>query len=297
MTCYHGRVPRGSILHALAASMLLAPSCILAPVDLENRPCPCGPGWVCEGVRNECVRAGQDTGVAQDGGLDASGIDAHVDDPSTACDDLLSAAFFCEPFEDPSLVYWPVRESMNGTVNQTRARAFRGLGALGAHTTTAGGHAERIATVVGSLSEGDIYLRAYVFIEEGAVLEHANILHIGAHRTRGATEPLAGFNVMEGFASMYIGASNTHVRDRLVEVPRGQWFCAQMMVHVDDVDGAARLWIDDALAGELVGFDTRNEAPYESLGAGIGWSELVQEPLDVYVDELALSRTRLPCGS
>ena len=277
--------------------MLLAPGCVLAPVDLESRPCPCAAGWAGDDARNRCVRDGQDTGVAVDGGVvDAGrGIDAYVEDPTTSCDDLLSGALFCESFEDPSMLHWGVREAYDGTVGYTRDRAFRGLGALGASTSAPGGYAERIATVLGSISDGDVFVRAYVYVADGAPLVHASILHVGGHRSRVATEPLAGFNVMEGFGSMYVGAAGMHVNQQLVMVPRDDWFCVQFMLHVDDVDGVARFWIDDELAGELVGIDTRNEMPYESLGAGIAWSTLTQEPFDVFVDEIAVSRTRMPC--
>lgn len=271
---------------ALVASALLVPGCVLAPVDLEDRPCPCAAGWSCDTARDRCVRELADAGSAPD---------AHVEDPTTACDDLLRDALFCESFEDPSLLHWTVQEAYDGTVGYTRERAFRGVGALAASTSATGGYAERIASVLGSITEGDVHVRAYVYVPEGAPLVHSSILHIGGHRSRVATEPLAGFNAMDGFASMYVGAGDFHVDDQLVAVPRDRWFCVQLQVHVDDVAGEARIWIDQTLAGERVGVDTRPEGPYESLGAGIAWSTLTQEPFTVLVDEIAIARTPMPC--
>lgn len=296
-------VTRGRLAPALALFGLVAQSCVLGAVDYSEKPCPCARGYTCDDARNRCVRDGDDGGAAldagsamADAGLDASpGIDAHVDDPTTACDDLLSDALFCESFEDGSLLHWTVREAYDGTVAHSRARAFRGLGSLAARTSAPAGYAERIATVLDSIESGDVYVRAYVYIEAGAPLVHSSILHIGGHRARTATEPLAGFNVLDGFASMYIGAGGGRVDARLVEVPRDEWFCMQFHLHIDDVAGSAEIWIDETPAGALADIDTRTDSPYVSFGAGIAWSTLTQEPFAVAIDEVAIGRTPMPC--
>lgn len=289
---------------ALATIALLAPGCVLGPVDLESKPCPCGPGYVCDDARNRCVREGDDAGATLDAMVDPPDaaqpdalpeLDAPVDDPTTACDDLLRDAIFCESFEDRSLLHWTVRESYDGVVGHTFDRAFRGSGALSARSTAAAGYAERIATVVGGVTDGDLYVRAYFYIPDGVPLVHSNLLHVGGHRSRVTTEPLAGFNVVDGFAAMYIGAGNVSLRAALVMVPRDQWFCVQYQLQVDDVAGSARLWIDGVPAGEALDIDTRTDDPYVSLGAGIGWSALDQEPFEVAIDEIAVGRSPLPC--
>jgi hypothetical protein len=294
-------VPRGHRFACLALALAsMAPGCVLGPVDLESKPCPCAQGYVCDETRNRCVREGSDAGLVPP--LDATveedalvDLDAPVDDPSTACDDLLRDAIFCESFEDRSLLHWTVRESYDGTVTHTFDRAFRGAGALTASSTAPAGYAERIATVVGGVSDGDLYVRAYVYIPEGMPLVHSSLVHVGGHRTRVATEPLAGFNAVDGFAAMYIGAGGVSLRDRLVTLPRNEWFCMQYELHIDDVAGSARIWIDGVLAGEALDIDTHNESPYESLGAGIAWSALDQEPFEVAIDEIAIGRSPLPC--
>lgn len=283
-----------------------ASGCVLAPVDPSGRPCPCADGWACDETTDRCVRPDDlvDAGAPVDAGdepdaaspIDARPpIDAPVDDPTTECDDALAGAFFCESFEDPSLLFWRTREASSGSVGYSSARAWRGVGSLGATTSAGGGYAERLASVVGGVSEGDLYVRAYVFVPDGPPLAHASILHVGGHRSRSTTEPLAGFNAIDGFASMYVGAAGMHVNPQLVVVPRDTWFCVQFHLHVDDVAGVAEIWIDGEPAGELRDIDTRTDVPYETLGAGIAWSVLDQEPFEVSIDELALSHTPLPC--
>ncbi|MDQ3037536.1 MAG: hypothetical protein M3Y87_34395 [Myxococcota bacterium] len=310
---------RGTLARAcaLAASVLLAPACVIAPVDHASKPCPCATGYVCDTARDRCVAGSFDAGTEPldagpvdprdagvdapdayapaDAGADADDFDAHIDDPTTACDDLLSDAIFCESFEDRSMIHWTVREAYDGTVGHTFARAFRGVGSLTASSTAPGGYAERIATVVGGVTDGDLYVRAYVHIPEGAALDHSSLVHIGGHRSRTATEPLAGFNAIGGFAAMYIGAGGLRMNEQLVALPRGVWFCMQYQLHVDDVAGSARLWIDGTPAGELLDIDTRTDSPYVSLGAGVAWSTLAQEPFEVAIDEIAIGRSPLPC--
>lgn len=285
------------------ALVIVVQGCVLAPIELEGRPCPCANGWFCDEARNRCVQerpaidAGPDARVELDAAmeLDAPGLDAFAEDPNTACDDLLASALFCESFEDGSMIHWTVREARDGTVNHSSTDAFRGKGLLRAASTAGGGYGERIATVVGGIEEGEVHVRAYLYIPSGMPLVHSNLIHIGGHRTRAATEPPAGFNVVDGHAAMYIGAGNVSLRDRRVMLPRDRWFCMQYMLLVDDVAGIARVWIDGALAGEAIGIDTRAPEPYVSLGAGIGWSELEQLPFEVRIDELAIGRTMLPC--
>jgi hypothetical protein len=310
-----------ALVARFAACALVLGGCVFAPLDQSDKQCPCGIGWVCDETRDRCVRASTFDGGEREGGgpgLDSgprsdadetegdSGMSMPdggppadrppIGDPNTACDDLLDEAFFCESFEDLSLLRWPTREELDGTARHSVERAFRGTGAIRAITTAPGGFAELLATsAIGGISDGELYVRGYAYIPAGFELAHASFVHVGGHRSRTPTETLAGFNVYNGMAGMYVGAGNVTMDQMLVAVPRDAWFCFQFHLHVADVGGTARLWIDEELAGELLDIDTLPAAPYETLGAGVAWSYTTQLSAEIHIDELAASRTPLPC--
>jgi len=58
------------LLGAVTLAVGLA-GCTVGDVDLEGRRCPCADGYVCDSVRNVCVRPGDGAGGADAGGADA----------------------------------------------------------------------------------------------------------------------------------------------------------------------------------------------------------------------------------
>lgn len=64
-------------MRALFALLLAgaASSCVVEPLDLEGRQCPCAEGWTCDAARDVCVRVIAPD-ASFDGGMDAGRADA-----------------------------------------------------------------------------------------------------------------------------------------------------------------------------------------------------------------------------
>lgn len=62
----------------LAFCSMVCAGCVVEPLDLEGRRCPCAEGWTCDAAANVCVRGGVDAS-SRDGGTDAGRADASMD--------------------------------------------------------------------------------------------------------------------------------------------------------------------------------------------------------------------------
>jgi hypothetical protein len=83
------------VVRAPLLALLLA-GCIIAPLDVNGRRCPCAPGWTCDTVRDLCVQLDAGTLDAPDApdGPDAPRpTDAGTDAPSDAGSDAWTPSF------------------------------------------------------------------------------------------------------------------------------------------------------------------------------------------------------------
>ncbi len=227
----------------------------------------------------------------------------------------LGATAFCDGFENPGLHGW-VRQLGFGSVTAVPAeddvQPYLGRLMLRAQIDRTSSWAELFncpfrpggscpATVAEAepgetVTSGDVYMRAYVYVPAGVDIGDVSLLHIGMHR--GFDEPPAGFNIDGNAAAMYIGAAPKWLPeddDSGAPWPFGQWVCVESHLVVADVDGSASTSIDGQVVVEGDGFDTRPEEPYLRFGVGVGWSGDNQAPLRVYFDEVAISRTPIGC--
>ena len=67
-------------------SLVLAVGCVLPDVALDDRPCPCAAGWVCDEANDVCVRSSDrdggravDAGPSRDGAVLDGAIDGGID--------------------------------------------------------------------------------------------------------------------------------------------------------------------------------------------------------------------------
>jgi len=79
---------------------------------------------------------------------------------------------------------------------------------------------------------------------------------------------------------------------RIVE---GRWSCFVAHIGISDTEGVVELWVDGELEHRSTGLDTRASGPYTQLGAGITWSYAGGTPTDIWIDDVAVSRTILTC--
>src|SRR5437773_6624561 len=114
-----------------------------------------------------------------------------------------SDAIFCSGFESPDLSDWSRTLVVgNATVSQTSDRTYEGDGALHASST-----AETSSAVVAedfpAVKDGDLFLRAFLYVPTGLPTKAMNISFLGDVAT---PDPFKGidFNLEDGAFSTYV---------------------------------------------------------------------------------------------
>ena len=296
-----------SIASPLACVAIVA-GCSLGDVELTGKRCPCAAGWVCDDERNLCVEtaprrdAGVDAGTPIDdagGPADAradagapldAGVDAGVDaggEPGClgAPDDVI----FCDGFEDAALSAWPVRFGSD-PVGRVTDRVHSGTGAL--HAT--GPPGDILGVEVRGLSDPgtDLWVRAWVYVEDVPATRNFQFLFVGE-----ATDPYYGI----GFGINSTGTPYVYANTLMtgfnadVVMPEDRWVCIGAHIAISDSAGSIEVFVDGAPRHVTAGIDTRAAGPYTQLGVGITWSYAMGTQPAVWVDDVAMARSPIPC--
>jgi len=316
-------------------SSLLCAGCVLEEVDLEGRACPCADGWTCDATRSVCVRgAGMDAGgteagdtdasVTDSGGTDSGRTDAAATDaaatdagpldggstdaaPSdagpmdagrsdagplddTICDEL-SGALFCDGFET-ALLPWIARTEVDGTVTPSGARVYRGTRALDAETTAASGKASVTATLGAAVRTGDLYARGYFYVPSTLDSEGVSLLYLGE-----STSPYVGVALQlaaDERTDVYVGPADRLAAGPRLAIPRDAWVCLQLHLQLA-MRGRVEAWIDGAVTADESLVDTLPAGGIDRLITGIEFSVPTQLSARVYVDEVAVGPSPIPC--
>lgn len=304
----------------LALVPAIAASCALDDVDLAGKHCPCSVGWVCDDAANVCVRSlvrpdgampidagpvsmdattpdaampSRDGGLTDTGPADAPPPDAGFDAglSPTACDGPLSAAIFCDGFEDgPGFAAWTSGPTArDGAVTWVEDVVYRGGGALRAEITASRGYAFVRTDTSPAVGSGDYWFRAYVRFPSGVALTHFNFGYSAPSGTAGVS-----YYIQDGRPYAFMEETMTS-HPTTVMLPRDVWICLEYHLVVSDTDGAVEIFVDGVSARSMTGVDTLVDAAYDRLAAGITYSASKQGPTTMYLDEVAVGTSRLPC--
>jgi hypothetical protein len=212
--------------------------------------------------------------------------------------DAYADAVFCSGFERPDLSDWThvIVDGGNAHVEQTTERTHQGKGALHAGSTGAKSTAV-VAKEFAKVLDGDLYLRAYLYVPGGLETKTMNIFFMGDFAS---PDPFKGvdFNLEDGAFSTYVPQDNPQrFTSATLTIPRDRWFCLQVHMVVSAKEGQVTIDADGQSALAEQGMNTRPDAGIHLLRIGIDWSSGQTTPFDYYVDDLVLSRSSIDCGS
>jgi hypothetical protein len=204
-------------------------------------------------------------------------------------------ALLCSGFEKPDLSDFSRVITVNhAQVEQTRERSFQGNGALHAQSTD-----QESAAVVAkdfpAVKDGDLYLRAYIYVPDGLETQTMNILFLGDIAT---PDPFKGtdFNLLDGALQTYSPQDHPdRFTSTALTIPRDKWFCFQVHMVVSKDAGAVTINVDGDVALDEKDMNTRPDAGVHLLRIGIDWSSMQTDPFDYYVDDLVLDTAPIPC--
>jgi hypothetical protein len=285
-------------------------------------------GWVCDEATNRCVpESSLDAGMLADGGrdaaLDAAAVDgsfdgaAPVDDAGsgdagpadagadggavdsgadaggtdTACGGPLAGALFCDGFEDGAdLAAWMRGSETDGLVTWVEDTVYRGRGALRVETTAPNGQAYVWSRYTPTVGDGDLWLRLYAFFPASSPLDHFNLAGVDPSSGPGGVT----LYVYADRMAIWLEESETPFNSS-TSPPRDTWTCLELHTVVSDTAGTVEIYVDGVLARAATGIDTRAPMPYGSVSVGLPYTATGQPPTVLYVDEVAVGASRLPC--
>lgn len=250
------------------------------------------------------VRDGGMDGGGMDGGRDAGAPDAGFDagPPSTLCP--IPGAIFCDGFEqwDPAADAgrsdagprtWVRRVRDGGAVTVVTEVNDGGdvyLGAKSAKMTTPTDVAQA-AAVYGfdsPITTGDLWVRAFVYVPSTFELTGFTLLYL-APGTNG--EGVAVQVAPTALMMLFEAPGQSEPADSAL--PLDQWACIELHIVVAD-SGSAELYLE----GTSTGWWPTDTLPTNGIqGVLIGMENPLdgQGPAEVFIDEVAISRSRLGC--
>jgi hypothetical protein len=278
--------------------------CSLGEVPIDDARCPCVAGYRCDVARDRCVRdvgsdggpsfdaADRDSGPSDAGSTDAGpaidgGFDAGLD--STGCDDVLAGGLFCDGFEGSDLITgWELDREDMGVTSLVADPVYRGAGAMSASTSAATGVAAVTSTLASAVSEGDLWARAYFYVPSGPALALATVLIFYGD------DDGYGAQFRETYGAWMGTPTGRVVSPGGMPVPRDRWFCYELHVVVGAA-GSIEVFASGEQVIAMSGIPTLPTGGLHTITAGLEFTVDTQEPLTIYVDEVAAGPTRLPC--
>jgi len=267
--------------------------CVLDDLDLEGRPCPCTDGYQCVDAGSGGVcQAARDGEAPADAGTDASTSDGAV----PTCEP--TSFRFEDGFEEGLIeaAGWVASFETNGSVDTVADPRHTGSASLQAEITAAGGTATPIGVWSDSVSSGDIWARAW--------------LYVPASTSVSGIVPLSVGDMTNGYLHAWLGSENRLalvVGDEIPPTvslasetyPVDEWFCLRLHAVVSDADGSAELFLGDgpepiAPLGPME--DTRPDGDYSTVLAGIAHAQPEQGPAEIFVDDILVADAPIPCA-
>jgi hypothetical protein len=90
--------------------LLGASGCVIGPLDLSGRACPCTDGWICDAATDTCRRPESADEAGSESGADETSTTAPVDETGATTDEPVTSAFevvaFSSDWSTPNSIHW-----------------------------------------------------------------------------------------------------------------------------------------------------------------------------------------------
>jgi hypothetical protein len=237
---------------------------------------------------------------ASPGGGDAGSSDAGAGDAGAGehdgeCMTTYPRALACSQFEasDVAEGWDQVVQTGESRIERTEARSHSGEGALRA-TTSAATKRAVVVRRLDALYEGELFIRAYLYVPSGVATQTMNIFFVGDDRWSEDDDGV-DLNLEGGALQAFLAQESPDRYTGQAAIPRDRWFCFRARIVLDDELGSVEAHADDTLLLEASGLDTVPDRGVRHFRAGIDWSSEQEEFFEVFMDDLVLARTPVHC--
>ena len=205
----------------------------------------------------------------------------------------LPGVLFCDSFEDPSFKRWAYTVTHNGTLTLTTDQAHTGATSLHAVTGPPASltEARRATDVLDHQKSGHAWMRFYNWVPGTVVVtEHFAVAVMGEVEV-----PWHGYELRILPNGIDIN-STPGVYPSAKTFPRDRWVCVELHVYIHPSAGFYEAYLD----GDLVLTSTPPANTLPAMGltvaeVGVKYAPQNQDSVEVYVDDVAVATTRIPC--
>ncbi|HKU41140.1 MAG TPA: hypothetical protein VJR89_23420 [Polyangiales bacterium] len=241
------------------------------------------------------------TGDPEDAAVRDAASDASGDDEDAGTSDAgtpppwcpsRSDVLFCNGFEDDEFGKWSYTIEDNGTAVQTNVRKVSGEAALHATTGQVGpnNQARKAMQALAKTKSGDLWMRYDYYVPSSVVVNS----QFSAGVMSEITDPYAGFSLLVLPTRIDISSMSGFFQGTTA-FPRDRWVCVELHVRVHPSDGRFEVYLDGALAVQSPATNSVPADGYSVAEVGIHYAQQGQGPVEVYVDDVAVARSRIPC--
>jgi hypothetical protein len=254
-----------------------------------------GSGDTPSGDGNDDADDGHGDGGRIDAGPSTFGSDGGSDTQVDASTASLSCSgeLVCSGFEgDPSESTHRIKNALTALAGASKTTVHSGTLALQATTSLPGDQATAEFDVPAT-STGDLYARAWLFAPLGTFIGRIHVLYIGSADNDG------GVNVNingDGKVDLYFPELDVRAASATGIVPQSSWFCLQVHVQLSNTSGNADASVNGTKVVSGNGAqDTIPVGGVTSFMTGVNWTEAGQSTTLLYVDDVALDTSPIPC--
>jgi len=195
-------------------------------------------------------------------------------------------ALACSGFDEPAPAGWTASIRTGGTLGTVADPRLAGASALDARTTLTGGQS-RFASEFATMTAGQLYLRAWLYVAPGTVLNDVHPIVIGD-----VSKADYGSKFLFSNGKLGVATSNSAVTGS-IDAPFGQWYCLRMELEIG-TQGSIRAYLNDAPFVDATAIDTLPAGNVHDISVGIDFSGQT-DPAEIFVDQVLLDTAPVTC--
>jgi hypothetical protein len=197
-----------------------------------------------------------------------------------------TGAVLCTGLEDALPAGWMDASSTGSDVSASSMLRFSGSASLLARTAGANGRS-RLIHEIPMMTTGSLYLRAWAYMNPGAVVDDVHGIVIGDANTGDY-----GTKFLYSAGKLRVATPTVDVPGS-VDAPFGRWYCLRLELGVGDA-GSVKAYVDDQVLADQAGVDTLPAAGVHNISVGIDFAGQAA-PGELYLDDVLLDTQPVDC--